>query len=196
MHSSHAIRLGLVLTGLCALGVASSRPASAQTFQYTLSGVTFADGAIATGSFSYNFTTNTFGAFDVTTTNGLTDGLLGTHYLPPTGTATAVSNFAFEFFSGRNELVLNTFGADNASGTLLLQPGSIPQGGGLMASGEFATPATGGSTSARVISAGSLVATGAPVPEASTTVSFGLLLALGMGGLVLAAKRRKASTSF
>ena len=32
----------------------------------------------------------------------------------------------------------------------------------------------------------------APVPEASTTVSLGLLLALGMGGLVVAGKRRKA----
>ena len=30
----------------------------------------------------------------------------------------------------------------------------------------------------------------APVPEASTTVSFGLLLALGFGGLVLSARRR------
>ena len=30
------------------------------------------------------------------------------------------------------------------------------------------------------------------VPEASTTVSFGLLLALGLGGLVVSAKRRKA----
>ena len=36
-------------------------------------------------------------------------------------------------------------------------------------------------------------AAAAPVPEASTTVSFGLLLALGMGGLVLAAKRKAAS---
>ena len=32
----------------------------------------------------------------------------------------------------------------------------------------------------------------APVPEASTTVSFGLLLALGAGGIVVAARRRKA----
>ena len=31
------------------------------------------------------------------------------------------------------------------------------------------------------------------VPEASTTVSFGLLLALGMGGMVIAAKRKKTS---
>ena len=33
------------------------------------------------------------------------------------------------------------------------------------------------------------------VPEASTTVSLGLLLALGLGGLVVAAKRKKASPS-
>ena len=33
----------------------------------------------------------------------------------------------------------------------------------------------------------------AAVPEASTTVSFGLLLALGLGGLVVSAKRKKAS---
>ena len=32
----------------------------------------------------------------------------------------------------------------------------------------------------------------APVPESSTTVSLGLLLALGMGGMVAAKKRRKA----
>ena len=35
----------------------------------------------------------------------------------------------------------------------------------------------------------------APVPEASTTVSLGLLLALGLGGLVIAAKRKKASSA-
>ena len=37
--------------------------------------------------------------------------------------------------------------------------------------------------------------TAAPVPEASTTVSLGLLLALGMGGLVIAKKRKKAMAS-
>jgi len=34
-----------------------------------------------------------------------------------------------------------------------------------------------------------------PAPEASTTVSFGLLLALGMGGLIVASKRKKAGVS-
>jgi len=31
---------------------------------------------------------------------------------------------------------------------------------------------------------------GAPVPEASTTVSLGVLLALGLGGMALAARKR------
>ena len=35
----------------------------------------------------------------------------------------------------------------------------------------------------------------AAVPEASTTVSFGLLLALGLGGVVIAAKKKKAVTA-
>lgn len=34
-----------------------------------------------------------------------------------------------------------------------------------------------------------------PVPEASTTVSLGLLLVLGMGGMVVAARRKKAARS-
>ncbi|MGI4788802.1 MAG: hypothetical protein ACRYFS_08125 [Janthinobacterium lividum] len=34
-----------------------------------------------------------------------------------------------------------------------------------------------------------------PVPEASTTVSFGLLLALGMGGVVITARKKKAVAS-
>ena len=36
---------------------------------------------------------------------------------------------------------------------------------------------------------------GSPVPEASTTASFGLLLALGLGGIVVAAKRKKAGAA-
>ncbi len=38
-----------------------------------------------------------------------------------------------------------------------------------------------------------VVAAPAPVPEASTTISFGLLLMLGMGGVMAAAKKRKQS---
>jgi len=191
MHSSRTIRLGLALTGLCALGVAAARPAAAQNLLYTLSGVTFADGATASGFFNANPTTGVFGALDITTTNGLTDGLLGKHYVLPATSPYNSPYFAFSFSSGLNRIVLSVGVDDRIPGVQPLQPGSSSQGS-LTDSGEFATPVTGGSTVARVISAGSLVATGAPVPEASTTVSFGLLLALGLGGLVIAAKRKKA----
>ena len=191
MHSSRTIRLGLALTGLCALGVAAARPAAAQNLLYTLSGVTFADGATASGFFNANPTTGVFGALDITTTDGLTDGLLGKHYVLPATSPDNIPYFAFSFRSGLNRIVLSVGVDDRIPGVQPLQPGSSSQGS-LTDSGEFATPATGGSTVARVISAGSLVATGAPVPEASTTVSFGLLLALGLGGLVIAAKRKKA----
>ncbi len=48
--------------------------------------------------------------------------------------------------------------------------------------------AAGGTVSSIVISGA-----GAPVPEASTTVSFGLLLMLGLGGAVVAAKKKSAA---
>lgn len=41
---------------------------------------------------------------------------------------------------------------------------------------------------------GVTASTNAPVPEASTTVSLGLLLALGLGGLAVAAERKKANS--
>ena len=107
MYSSRTIRLGLALTGLCALGVAAARPAAAQNLLYTLSGVTFADGATASGFFNANPTTGVFGALDITTTNGLTDGLLGKHYVLPATSPYNSPYFAFSFLSGLNEIVLS-----------------------------------------------------------------------------------------
>ena len=51
----------------------------------------------------------------------------------------------------------------------------------------------GSSDNKGVSTAQTLIITTAAVPEASTTVSLGLMLALGMGGLVFAAKRKKQS---
>ena len=45
-----------------------------------------------------------------------------------------------------------------------------------------------------ITNGGSLTLAAPPaVPEASTTVSFGLLLMLGLGGLVVAARRKRAA---
>ncbi len=67
---------------------------------------------------------------------------------------------------------------------------------GLISNTAFTT-ATIGSSSAgpNVFNADNLTYSPAAVPEASTTVSFGLLLALGLGGVVVAAKRKKATAS-
>lgn len=57
------------------------------------------------------------------------------------------------------------------------------------------TGSDGGLASTQTISSFSFRETPAPVPEASTTVSLGLLLALGLGGLVVAARRKKDAAS-
>ncbi len=68
---------------------------------------------------------------------------------------------------------------------------------------EFASTGAGTFAAGRVVETGlsnpTLLAFGpsasAPVPEASTTASLGLLLALGLGGLVVSARRRKAASA-
>ena len=191
MSSSRTICLGLALAGLCALEIAA-RPAAAQNLLYTLSNVTFADGATATGFFNANPTTGVFGTFDIITTSGLTDGLPGTHYAKATTTPANGPFFAFSFASGLNMLSVSVSTDDRIPGVQPLQPGSSSSPFQLSNSGEFIHFANG-SQAVRVISGGSLIATAAPVPEASTTASLGLLLALGLGGLVIAKRRRKAA---
>lgn len=190
--------LGLALAGLCALGAA--RPAAAQDLLYALSGVSFADGAVATGSFSFNPTTSAFGAYNLTTTAGVTGGLLGANYTPgkflPSfvgAPATSESLFTFTLDKGRF-LVLATTVPALTPGLYPLLPGQFvtvpsPQ---ILNSGEFITQ--NGAQNGRGIVAGSLAVTAAaPVPETSTTASLGLLLALGLSGLAVAAKRKKTT---
>ena len=199
MFNSRKTSLGLALVGLCALGAA--RPAAAQDLLYTLSGVTFVDGVVATGSFSFNPTTGAFGAYNITTTNGVTDTLIGANYTPgkiaPTfigSPASPGSNFSFTFDKSRF-LTLSTAAPALAPGLYSLLPGRFvtvptPQ---ILDSGEFITQ--NGSPNGRGIVAGSLAVTPAAVPEASTTASLGLLLTLGLGGLAVAAKRKKGAPS-
>ncbi len=77
MHISRTLCLALTLTAPLALLEAAAHPAAAQELTYTLSGVTFADGATASGSFNFDLSTQTFGDYDMTTTNGISDGQLG-----------------------------------------------------------------------------------------------------------------------
>ncbi len=62
------------------LALCSAQHVKADTIvQYTLTGVTFSDGGTATGSFSWDITTGTYAAVDITTTAGsLFNGTQGT----------------------------------------------------------------------------------------------------------------------
>ncbi len=194
MYSSGKI-LPLTLLGLCALGLTAARPVAAQNLVYTLSGVTFFDGAVATGYFNFNPTTNSFGNFDITTTNGVTDSLTGAHYTVASGLTSSPPFAAFgtdyvftadSTTANFHSLVLRTQAQSTSPATYALTTGTISPPT-FFPSGEF-TP------DARVIATGSLIVTDAnPVPEASTTISFGLLLMLGLGGTVVAARKKKAT---
>ena len=193
MHS-FGKNLTLAFIGLCVLGAASARPAAAQNLVYTLSGVTFADGATATGYFDFNPSTDTFGSYNITTTNGVTDSLVGANYTvasgltssPPfTGFGTDYVFTADSTTANFHSLVLRTQAQSTSPATYALTIGIISPPT-FFPSGEF-TP------DASTIATGSLIVTNA-VPEASTTVSFGLLLMLG-GGVVIVARKKKAATS-
>ena len=186
----HLVTLGLALTGLLAFGGATARPAAAQQLMYQFSGVTFNDGAVATGFFDFNPTTSTFEPYNFTTTNGTSDGLTGVTYQPgPSQNFFHDEGSAFTSFGlnsnsvAGNFIGLTTTGAATSSGIYSLIPGTVLSTFSFQASGEFAP-------TARSINAGFLIVTPAAVPEASTTTSLGLLLALGLGGVMIA-KRKK-----
>lgn len=193
MQFTQTIKLGLAVAGLCALGAAApSANAQAQLQYYTLSGVTFADGATASGSFVFDPTSigpvAPISSFDITTTNGITDSFAGVHYLSP-GNANLVEDGRFVFNIPAGELFLAP-GPDptfNPAGTnvIPLVPEFKDPNFGTLGSYESVYP------NSRQIVSGFLIESPAAVPEASTTVSFGLLLTLGLGGAVIMAERKK-----
>ncbi len=187
------ISLGLTLAGLCAFSAAVTCPAMAQNLTYTLSGVTFSDGGVATGYFVFNPTTQSFGDFSISTTAGSTGSISGgTYALPATstfsagvdGAATGAGYFEFDTFSTSRMLGLAT-SAEASS------PGEVPLA---LSNTSFVSQEDAGSV--RTITAGFLDITApAAVPEASTTISLGLLLALGAGSILSAKRRAKTAAS-
>ena len=189
MHSSHKVCLGLAFAGLCTL--TTIHAASAQNLTYTLSGVTFSDGATATGFFNFDPATQTFGSFALATTNGTDDMLTGHTYLSAQNSTYHQQATAFSFIDNSgvgpyHVLTLVAASSASAPGLYSLFPGVATAGTNqFYGSGEL-TP------NDRLIVAGFLNVTNpAAVPEASTILSFGLLLALGLGGIKIA-KRKKA----
>ena len=182
--------LALILAGSCLLGIVSTRQATAQNLVYTLSGVTFSDGAVATGFFGFNPTTQVFSNFNITTTSGVSDGDPGFNYsYGPSGSyGQTLGGFVYVFQSEVTpfpSVVLATTSSSTSPGLYPLQLGADVTSNGFGGSGE----ATGQGN--RGITTGSLSVTNA-VPEPSSVLTFAIA-ALGIGGLMIAAKRKKAA---
>lgn len=214
MHFTQTIKLGLAVAGLCALGAASPS-AEAQGLQYyTLSGVTFADGGTASGSFVFDPTlvamsgpATPISSFNISTTSGVTDSFAGANYQSPgnasklnSGHAGHDGSFVFASFSTVGGSFSQTgqlflapdFGGSNGTSVFPLIPGFNDPNLGASGSSENSFSQSGVSTPRQIVS-GFLIESPAAVPEASTIVSFGLLLALGFGGAVATARKKKAA---
>lgn len=158
--------------------------ASADGITWNLTGVTFADGGTASGSFVYDAVTNTVSSIDIVTTVGTVFGgttytALNPGFLPLPDDIVVVPNSSLSNFTG-------TFVLDLSLAAPLTNAGGIVSMAGL--GGEF-TCADAGCTAPnldtyRLMTAGEVVAT----PEPSAL----LLLGAGLGVLLIAAKRLQA----
>jgi hypothetical protein len=180
-----------------------AQPAHAGTLQYTLSGVTFFDGATANGYFDYNAANNVVGDYHITTTNGTSDGIAGITYTPADATYGdlpisfgATGTIAIAFYGGpggnnSGRLVLGTDTTTPAGGLIPLTPGVIDVYGYPIGSQEMA-PQNGVYGTTRLVSGGNLIVSPTAVPEASSIVAFGLFLVAG-GTVALRRRKRAAS---
>ena len=202
---------------------AGTGPGTFSTTATTLSGLNTPQGLAFDGRgdlFAVNSISNSITEFAAGTTPGtfgatstLSGGLSG-----PFGLAVDARGDLFAANNSGSSITefASTGAGTFATGTTFATGGTLnrPLGLAFDARGDlFATNVSGNSvtefasTGAGTFGAGKTVETGlsqpsflafsplpsAPVPEASTTVSLGLLLALGMGGMVVAArKKRKA----
>ena len=113
------------------------------------------------------------------------DGVLNVYGGTFTGGPNGLFGFGLDAGGGTTTL----YGSDFFVNGVAMSSGSVTGIGTI--SGIFQNNGTVSTFTYRVDSGGTLNISAPTVPEASTTVSFGLLLALGLGGLVVAARRKK-----
>ena len=121
------------------------------------------------------------------------DGALYTFATGQLTLAAGQKYLAYVFSSDSFDLMefkSNTYDSDPSSSKF----GDAYPAGEAVASNNLSLPFTPFADVTKTIDLGFIAKFSTPVPEASTTVSFGLLLALGLGGTVVAARRRKAGS--
>jgi len=177
-------RLILILPLSVLLFATSQAPAHADPLLFTLSGVTFEDGAIAVGSFVFDPDTQTYGQFDITTGVGVTlDNYMGHEYSPVLGydasfSDNSPSSSTFAFFIQPAPYLNLVSDPITGPGSFNLHPGQSFGFGSFSGSGEFVDD----QLDARMITDGSLVVTSldvAAVPEPSTW-TVGILVAMAL----------------
>ena len=164
----------------------------------TILGGNFSGGQGGTGG-NGNGSTGGNGGNDLSVTTGVTASVYGGSFVfmlfggqggqgPPRFGA---AGNAFSL-NGGNITVYGTFQTQQFGGTPITTPTTFTNTNGAFFGTLADNSGPGQEYSFRAINGGTLTLAAPPaVPEASTTVSFGLLLALGLGGLVIAAKRKQ-----
>jgi hypothetical protein len=177
-----------LLALLAILGsLALARSSDATPMRFTLTGVAFNDGSTATGSFIFNPTNQTYGAFNIVTSNSLS--YTGSIYSPGMGTGTnflsSPDAFIFDNFSvDFHYLVLAFSGHITSPGVYALEPG-VPGGPGAFSwSGEFVDMVL----DYRLVTGGFLTATG--VPETGGTLLSLVISVLALSGFRLLQRHR------
>ena len=200
----------LALIGLAVLGTglsATSAQAGGITYTFSGAGSGSVNGtAFNNAPFSFSFTTDT-STVHVDPNIGVPGIAAVTAAVSLTGFGTGVSLNPMVVFDNSNG-VAGFYDATTSGDVLDFQApqfktyGLTTSLGPIPASFFYSSPfATSlGSISITSVSGGTFAAISAAVPvpavpEASTTASLGLLLALGMGGLVVAARRKKAGAA-
>ena len=164
----------LVIVVLGSLVIA--RSSDATPMRFTLTAVTFNDGATATGSFVFNPTTGNFGNFLLTTTTSVSN--TGSTYSSLAGTSTfylaSPDAFIFDNFSiDSHYLVFSFSGHITGPGVYALDIG-VPNGpDSFLGSGEFVDALL----DYRLVTGGSLTVTLQGVPETGGTL-FSLVIGI------------------
>ena len=188
------LKSAIAVVGLAALGLAAAHPAAAQglngqpvTLDYLYpdqSSVRVAGGTQTVTPAGASYTFFGLGGVKVTPTQLIVTNLLGS-----TATYTAATFNGFHLLEvGASPSAITGVTVDPATNVAGFDSSrvSFSTSGIYLNFQGLVITGTGNVTL-------DIAATPAPVPEASTTVSLGLLLALGMGGLVAAGKRKKVS---
>jgi hypothetical protein len=170
--------------------LAFARSSDATPMLLTLAGVTFNDGSTASGSFIFNPSNQTYGAFTIITSSSLSYS--GSIYSPGTGTATnflsSPDAFIFDNFSiDSHYLVLGFAGHIMGPGVYALEPGVAGGPETFSWSGEFVDVAL----DYRLITGGFLTVTLLPgVPETGGTLLSLVIGIIALFGFHLLRRRR------